>query len=128
MTTFTGVAVRFLVQAEDGLCVTRKAVEEALPRFFKLGGPVHFGHGRRAIGKVLSAQVTPSALVIKFEVNDPTFAAWAADGTTSALSIGFRFNRRQDVRNNVVHGCDLNEISLTDIPGCPGCRIHFPNH
>jgi len=72
---------------------------------------------------VLSAQVTPSALLVKFDVTDPIIARWAADGTTPALSIGFRFNRRQDVRDNVVHGCDLDEISVVDIPGCPGSVI-----
>jgi hypothetical protein len=128
MTTFTGVAVRFGVKAADGLSMSKKAITDALPRFFKRGAPVHLGHGRVPVGKVISAQVTPTALTVKFEVHDASAASLVNSDDFCSLSVGFAYSMARDVRKGVLHGCDLNEISLVDIPGCPGCNINFPNH
>ena len=127
MTTFSGVAVRFGVKAEDGLSMSRQAIVDALPRFFKRGAPVHLGHGLVKVGKVISASLTPAALTVKFEVTDDSAASLISTDGFCALSVGFKYNDH-DVRNGVLQGCDLNEISLADIPGCPGCHINFPNH
>ena len=123
---FTGTAVRFGVRADDGLSMSRGAVEEALPAFLKRGGPVHSGHGRVQVGKVISAEVTPAALIVKFEITDPSAARLVEPDCFGSLSVGFKYSPKRDVHAGVLHGMDLLEISLADIPGCPGCQIHFP--
>lgn len=120
---FGGVAVRFNVEAEGGLRATRPAVADALPAYLARGGPIHYMHGEKPVGYVLAHELGDDSLRIWFSITDRNSRRIVESGACTALSMGFAFNRRNDVVNGALAGLDLKEFSVGPRPACPDCRI-----
>ena len=125
--TFGGWAVRFGVEAEDGLRASREAVEVAMPDYVRRGAPLHLCHGEMQIGRVLAHEVNDAGLRIEFEVVDSGLCWLIRRGHLRALSMGFAFNRMRDIVDGSLVGLDLKEFSLGPTPACPGCWIDSIN-
>jgi hypothetical protein len=123
--TVFGVASTEAVDSQ-GEIITRAAMQDALPDFFKYGtGALRAMHQPIAAGTVTKATVNEAGETeIEAIVVDPVEITKVKTGTYKGFSVGgSKIMSKYDAANKTINGMNLSEISLVDRPSNPGAII-----